>query len=619
MKQRILFGLLLAFVALGGPALAVAEGAQLATGAAAATTSAAAPAESDEEAPEELTIVVTASRIPQELLDVPISVEVIDGATLVQAGVETLGEALRLAAGISVRETGSRSGIEQMSIRGASAEQVLVLVDGVPVASPQGSLNLAELPLAHVERIEIVKGPGSALYGADAVGGVVNIITSAPVDLRGWEIRAEGAPGDLDLQGAFGGTWQEAHYRVSGGYVGSEGHRPDSEYTEYRLGARIDRELSPSSEASLRFEWFASEAGVPGSTVWPTPGALRTDRHAWIDLSYLQDLSSGQLQTVLYQRTSRRTYDDTFGNSRHDTSTLGGEVQADLPSDVGVLTLGASGRRDRVDSTDLEGGVKSALSGALFAQLVRDVTERVTVTMGVRADAHSSYPAPISPRAGVRVALGPAATLRASVGRAFRAPTFDDLYWTGSGNPDLLPEDGWTYEIGLRSESGPVSVDVAAFRRNIDNLIRWADLDNDFIWTPENVASSRTDGLEATLTAALGRKVTASLRWTVLEATDLSTGDAIPFIPAHEGGATLHYAGRKSSAFLDLQHRGERPDGSGGVLPAHTVLNGRLSYAVSEGLEVYVEGKNLFDTVYEEQPGYPLPGRVVRFGAVFAY
>ena len=141
----------------------------------------------EQDALDDFTIVVTASRIPQELLDVPVSVDVIDGAELAQAGVETLGEALRLVAGISVRQTGSRSGIEQMSIRGSSAEQVLILVDGVPVASPQGSLNLAQIPIAQVERIEVVKGPGSALYGANAVGGVVNIITSASTSLRGWE------------------------------------------------------------------------------------------------------------------------------------------------------------------------------------------------------------------------------------------------------------------------------------------------------------------------------------------------------------------------------------------------------------------------------------------------
>ena len=488
----------------------------------------------EQDALDDFTIVVTASRIPQELLDVPVSVDVIDGAELAQAGVETLGEALRLVAGISVRQTGSRSGIEQMSIRGSSAEQVLILVDGVPVASPQGSLNLAQIPIAQVERIEVVKGPGSALYGANAVGGVVNIITSASTSLRGWEVRAEGGAGDLEFQGAYGGSWQETHYRLSGGYIRSEGHRPNSEYTEYRFGGRIDRELSPTSEVGLRFQWLSAEAGVPGSTMWPTPDGFRTDRQAWVDLSYLQDLSFGQLETVLYQRTYRRTYEDTFGSSRHDTRTLGGEVQTDLFLGEGVLTLGASGRSDRVESTELEGGEKSAWSGAIFTQLVQDVTESLTVTLGMRADAHSSYPAPLSPRAGIRMALGPTATLRASVGRSFRAPTFDDLYWAGSGNPDLLPEDGWSYEIGLRRELGPVSVDVAAFRREIDNLIRWADPDNDFIWTPENIASSRTDGLETTLTAALGPNLTAALRWTALDSTDLTTGDPIPFIPIHE-------------------------------------------------------------------------------------
>lgn len=615
----VLLGLLLTVLSPGALALALPGGTGPAPGATDPPNATTVDERDEENHNEDLTIVVTASRIPQELLDVPVSVEVLDGATLAQAGVETLGEALRLAAGISVRQTGARSGIEQMSIRGSSAEQVLILVDGMPVASPQGSLNLALVPIAHVERIEIVKGPGSSLYGANAVGGVVNVITRPAADLEGWELRVEGAPGDLALQGAFGGTWQETHYRINGGYIRSEGDRPNSEYTEYRFGGRVDHELSPSSEVSLRFEWLSADAGVPGSTFWPTPDAFQTDRHAWVDLSYLQDLDFGQLEATLYQRTYRRTYGDTFGTSRHDGSTLGGEVQTDIPLGAGVLTLGASGRTERVKSTDLADDEKSAVSGALFAQVVQDVTERVSVTLGVRADAHSSYPAPLSPRAGIRVALGPGATLRASAGRSFRAPTFDDLYWALGGNPNLLPEDGWSYEVGLRQEFGSVSVDVAAFRREIDNLIRWADPDNDFIWTPENIASSRTDGLEATLAATLGRGVTASLHWTALAATDLTTGDPIPYIPEHEGGATLHYIRERISAYVSVQHRGDRPDGSGNALPAYTVVNGKLSYALGEGLEVYLEGKNLFDEAYEELPGYPLPGRVVRFGAVYTY
>ena len=118
------------------------------------------------------------------LEDVPVSVTVIDQKELKAAGVKILADALRLGPGITVQSNGGRSATQQAFIRGSTSTQILVLLDGAPVASPQGALNLADVPVSMVERIEVVRGPGSALYGADAVGGVINIITTGEFAIR---------------------------------------------------------------------------------------------------------------------------------------------------------------------------------------------------------------------------------------------------------------------------------------------------------------------------------------------------------------------------------------------------------------------------------------------------
>lgn len=571
----------------------------------------------DNTAPE-YTVVVTASRLIQVLEDVPVSVTVIDQKELKAAGVKILADALRLGPGITVQSNGGRSATQQAFIRGSTSTQILVLLDGAPVASPQGALNLADVPVSMVERIEVVRGPGSALYGADAVGGVINIITTPASLQSGGNVQARIGGGEVEVLASHAGRIGRTDYAVTAGHVRSKGHRPNSDYEGEHLRVRIDQELSAFSEAYAQLSWMRGDSGVPGSTYFPTsPDAHQKDVQFRTEAGYTRELSNGMVRAMLYGRRYEREYKD-FGTDEHLTTTWGVELQRDFDIDTGTLTVGVTARSDVANSTQLDGGKKSARSAALFGQLVRPLTERVAANLGARWDWHSAYPAPISPRAGVRIRVSPTGVLRLSAGRSFRAPTFDDLYWGGVGNPDLKPESGWSYEAGYRQNLSRGHLDVALFQRNTEDLIQWAE-GADGMWRPYNVAQSRVRGADVTLSWKLTERLVLTNQWTLLDARDAVSGQRLPYVPRHEGRVIASYSQGDINAHLALQYRGDRKASTGESMLAYTVVNARLHRQLSPYLEVYVEGDNLLNVEYEETRGYPMPGRRLGVGAVLSF
>ncbi len=564
------------------------------------------------------TIVVTAGRLPQAVEEIPASVYVLERDEIVDSGARHLADALRLVPGASVVSYGSPGAAQQVSLRGSTSQQVLVLVDGLPVAAPQGAFDMAHIPVTMIDRIEVVSSPASALYGADAVGGVINVITTSAGSSRESQISVRSGAGEVGVVATNSGVMDRTYYTLTGGHSQSDGHRPNSDHQERHIRLRLDQELSPISEGSLQITLLNAESGVPGSTLFPLVDARQRDLQLRSELSYLRDLSMGQLQADVYLRRHVREYADSFSASRHQTVTLGGEVQRDLTLRAGTLSWGLAARTDRVTSTDLDGGVRSAASGALFAQLLHDFDDRLSLMTGLRADVHSAYPAPVSPSIGLRAELTDATVIRLSTGRSFRAPTFDDLYWFGSGNPNLEPEIGWNTEAGVRHDFGWTSADLAVFHRYTENLIQWAPGAGG-VWRPDNIAASRTRGLTVKLVAPLSEGWEASVGVTRLDARDAQSGDLLAFIPPIEANGGLHYSHGPLRAHVSVHHRGARPTSSGGEMPPYTLLNGQMSRPLGTGWELAVQGENLLDVEFSEAEGYPMPGRRVWIGLSYQF
>jgi vitamin B12 transporter len=560
--------------------------------------------------------VVSPGRRPQPAAASPASVSVLTGADLRRLGVRTVGEAIAFVPEAQARAYGGPGSLITPSIRGSSAEQVLVLLDGIPLNGVfAGTVDLSTIPIDDVERIEVLRGPFSAIYGSGALGGVISIITRrrAPPSLAA----GGGSLGAISLAASGGGV-----ARLSLRYDSTGGDRPNS---DLRAGAFSLRLGEVKDEAKNTRSWdlnlLATSAarGAPGSTAFPTPLARQDDRR--IAAAFTAQRTSGMFtdRWRLTAHLDRIAYrDPLFGlDDRHDGAAWGAEWLRTLRvSDRRVVAIGVDASMQQLSSTSV--GERSATSGALYLQDDRALGERVVVSGGLRADWHSVFGAQINPRIGLVYFVRPDLRLRLAAGRTYRGPTFADLYYPfdgfAAGNPNLRPEQAWSVDAGIESSIRPgLVVRAAAFWSDVRDLIVWMP-DAAFVWSPQNVGAASVLGASAELDGALSAvwRARGSLTW--MRVADASGGLDLPNRPRVSGSLSLTRSlYRGASLTASAVFAGERFADAANTLrlPAYMTAALTAQVPVSEALLLRATIQNLFDARYEPVQGYPAPGRTV--------
>jgi vitamin B12 transporter len=456
------------------------------------------------------TVRVTAvSRIPSSLVTPFRSIQVLDRARLERLPALTVADFLATSPGVDVR---ARSPAQaDVALRGSTYGQVLILVDGVRVSDVQtGHFNLdLAVPLDMIERIEILEGPGSAIHGADAIGGVINVVTrhGGPAgNARVWA-GSFGGRGAAALGGAALGS-----LRVRGGadFGHSSGHRPGTDF-EIAQG-RLAAELPVGGGRAVADVGIGARDFGAADFYAPYPSLERT-RSTTATLRYD---SRADLHWSVTARAATRRHSDLFTLTRDDPALYQnrhvswqstGEVLARyVASPAWALAVGAEATDLRLASERL--GDRRETRGAVFTEATLGRARGVTLNAGVRLDHSSAYGAFISPSAAVSLPLARAVWVRGSVSRGFRAPTWTERYYedpANVGDPDLRPERFVAGEIGLRLfPTWRVRLDVAGFTRDAEALIDWAKptgADAATPWRTMNVASASYRGIEAQLDA----------------------------------------------------------------------------------------------------------------------
>lgn len=555
--------------------------------------------------------VVSPGRRPQPAAASPASVSVLTGAELRRLGVRTVGEAIAFVPETLARAYGGPGSLISPSIRGSSAEQVLVLLDGIPLNGVfAGTVDLSTIPIDDVERIEVLRGPFSAIYGSGALGGVISIVTrrrAAPSLAAGG-----GSLGTVSLAASGGGD-----ARLSLRYDSAAGDRPNSDLRAGAFSLRLGETKGPRSW-DLSLLATSAARGTPGSTAWPTPLARQDDRR--IAAAFTAQRTSGMITdrwrlTAHLDRIGYR--DPPWVDALHDGTAWGAEWQrAVRVSDRRVVALGADAAVQRLSSTSV--GERSATSGALYIQDDRALGERVVVSGGLRADWHSVYGAQINPRIGVVYFARPDLRLRLAAGRTYRGPTFAALYYPfdgfAVGNPNLRPEQAWTMDAGFELSLRPgLAVRAAAFWSDVRDLIVWMP-DDAFIFSPRNVGVASVLGASVELDGALSAvwRARGSLTW--MRVVDASSGLDLPNRPRLSGSLSLT-RGLRGGASLAASavFVGERFADAANTLrlPAHMTAGLTAQVPVSDALLLRASIQNLFDARYEPVQGYPAPGRTV--------
>jgi vitamin B12 transporter len=572
-------------------------------------------------------IVVSATRLARPAAETGSAVTVINAEALRRRQYAFVADALRDAAGVAIARNGSAGGVASARFRGAASGQTLVLIDGVVVndpAAPQGGFNFANLDLVDIERIEILRGPQSILYGADAIGGVVSITTAG----------AGAAPLYAFVEGGFFGT-------VRGGATAAVGD--DESFLRMTVsGIRMDG--VSRADGGLESDGYRSlAASLRGraalSRVWSVEGTARfSDSRAEIDgfpppsfsladtfeIEDTRDYSfSGVLRhsdgrgpeglngalTFAYAAIDRRNADQGAVTFAADGDRLTTDYIGALPLTNGLRFVG--GAEVEQTSVDVSGVEESATSGAVFGLLEAEAFDRLVVSAGARRDEFSNFDGATTARIAAAWSGWSGWVLRASWGEGFRAPTLFELNFDQFGitpNPNLRPERATGFDAGVERRFGgadPVlTARATVFRTRVRDQIDFDFLGNGYF----NIDRTRTRGLELEVDWRLAKALRGSIAYTLTDAVDIRTGDELLRVPRHKGTAVIDWTPASpltlSASVIVNGREADFPAPNA----AFVRLDLRAAWALSERFELYGRVENATDTDYQDVSGYGEPG-----------
>jgi vitamin B12 transporter len=558
------------------------------------------------------TLVVTASVEPETREDLAATVDVVDREEIETRQANLVLDLLRELPGLAVTQSGSPGKLASVFSRGTSSSQTLVLLDGVVLNDPVlGAFDWSTLATDGLDRVEVARGPFSALWGSGAVGGVVQLITRTP-DRARTALRLEGGSDSYRRAGADAaaplGNWGldvAGHSRRGEGVVDNDFFDSD--------GVRARLELAAAGRGRLGLLADAGEAtvGLPYD-YFGTPSPERRQRSrsrlwalpaSWSDAAWRVEAEAARHDTHLAISDPNDPFAASTDDARRDQ--LRATVRRELGG-RGWLAAGFEEQRESASSASAFGaGLDDAhaTTRAAFAQ-GSWAPGRLRLDLGVRRDDHSAFGGATSLKAGAVVALGSGARLRASYGESFRAPSLGDLYFPGFGNPDLRPERGRSWELGVEGGSGALTARLVAFDNELENLIQFDLLRG----LPYNIGRARSRGLEAGLELRRGGwHARAGATW--LDAEDRVTGEPLPRRPEASGDLVADWSGRRAGVGASVRWVGPRRDVGGVPLAGYVVSDLVGSWTWSARVASYARVENAFGRSYQEAFGYPAPGR----------
>ncbi len=592
------------------------------------------------------TIVVTGTREPQPIDRLAGDVVVIDAQAIQSSGADSLEDLLRREAGVQVSRNGGAGQSAGVFIRGASASSTLVLVDGVRIGSATlGQTAFESIALAQIERVEILRGPGSSLYGADAVGGVVQIFTR----------RGEGEPklsgrlavgnyggreGDIGVVGASSGF----DYALTLSHEASTGVsalRPGDVFGNYNP----DDDGFHRSTGQARVGFSPADGHRIGLSVMQSRIDARYDASEFAPPDFAQDASpdfhnrlNTQVAALDYRGTLSPQWTTTAQLSHNEDDTkAGGRLIDRFITRRDQLTwqnayTPAAGQQVVLALERLE---ERAQSSSYAADVKRDNTALVIGYAGtfgaqglqadLRHDDNSGFGAITTGRLGASIEIVPGLRARALAGTTFRAPSFNDLYFPGYGVSGIRPEQGRSFEVGLSWATGLSSASATVYRNEVRDLIGYES--DPALCPPDpsyafgcasNVTRARLQG--ATFSAA-HRLDDLSLRASVdlLDAKDAATGERLARRAAHQENVDVDYDIGDWRFGASLLAVGSRPDG-GKMLAAYETLDLRSRWRFAPGWQFEAKVLNVADRDIEPARDYQQPGRQawigVRYGAL---
>ena len=608
-------------------------------------------------------VVITATRTELPLSEVGQSISVIDAAEIARRQNDTVADLLRTVPGLTVARNGGVGTTTSVFIRGAEAEQTVTLIDGVKLndpSSPGGGFNYANLLTGNIERIEVLRGSQSVLWGSQAIGGVVNIITAKPTDTLAGSVRAQ--YGYRDTQEIVGNVSQSfgpvamslgaGHFRTDGISAFDEalgGNERDG-YSNTGAHARFDIHVSDAVSVDLRGWYSDGKVGIDG---FPPPNFTFADTREYsttreligysaVNVSLLDGRFHNRIAAA-YTQTQRdsfdpdstptQTFDATGRNSRFEY-----QGTFDL-TDALRTTFGAESEESRFITASFGGPPTrgEAHIASQYLELVAQPLTGLTAVAGVRHDHHDRFGDETTSSASAAWTPNQdGTTLRASYSEGFKAPTLYQLQ-SEYGNSLLRPESARGGDVGIEQRlwDNKVQVGVTAFQRTTHDIINFVSCSTPLtgvcvgrpFGTYDNVARARARGVELTAQFNPTDALQLQANYTHANAEDRSSGSAtfgkdLPRRPSKTATVLVDYQwsfGLKTGA--TFTHAGESFDNASNTrrIAGYDLVDVRFAWSVTSKVELQARVDNVLDEKYETVYRYGQLGRAAYAGAQISF
>ncbi|MBR3627843.1 MAG: TonB-dependent receptor [Elusimicrobia bacterium] len=574
-------------------------------------------------------VFLSLTKTAEPLSDLTTNLTVITEEEIKEKSAETLGDIIEGELGIAYKNNGPLGQTQSVFMRGATSSQTLVLVDGRNVNDASlGGADFTAIPASMIERVEIIRGSGAALYGTGAFGGVINVITKKATPLT------------PNVNPYFSyGTFNTINAGITGAYandvvsiliapsmLSSDGYRKNSFYDSKNIFGKIGVNITENSEIVLSGQAYNADIGNPGSLSSPSNTAKQFEDNNYLKLDYNTKIEDFDIQVSGYNANYTRkagdmgaiSYDyitgDPYPNpyfSKYNTVNTGVKGNVTYKE---MLTLGLEWDKTEFKQkdllTDVETMNRNRENSAAYLQAFLTFGD-LTLIPVVRGDLNTDYEDVFTPALSAVYKLTDEIKLSGNVSKVFRAPSFNDLYyptdsWGMSGNPNLKPEKGWSYDLGIEYSVNKFTAMVTGFYIDSQDLIVWG-------MSPDNIGKAKQYGYEVGAKYDMCKEISHKINYTYTRAEDTEAHQDIAYIPMHN----LNYAivvkpikelkisadvsyvtTTKASAYDAVDY-----------LDDYCIVNARVDYQIMKYVSLWVKGNNLTNNDdYQLSYGYPMPG-----------
>lgn len=565
-------------------------------------------------------IVVTATKIPLKVSESPGMTQTIDQDEIEENLTLSLAEILSNQ-GLTVSTYGGDCSVATIRLGGATAEQTMIMIDGIPVLEgTTGMVDLGYLSLAGVEKIEVAHGPLSALYGANALGGVVNIIP----ELTGKPDLLLNLSGGSYTSGRTGLQIKRERWGLALGGNTTEGYRPHSSANGAYLSAQYNLVDEDDAYLKVYSGYRTRKAQIPGDNTPDPYLGNQEDQNFFFNLSGQKDLAGGYGEGKISYQTWDNYYEDLKFNAKdlHQSKRWGTDLAYFYEAGDHRLLSGLSSNYDTFQSTAT--GDHQRRETGIYLQDLWDLSDNLSLQAGLRWDKINDLSA-LSPRIGVTGFLSDRFSLGISYGSAFRAPTINDLYWEPYANPGLKPEKGQRLELTGHWRTAHSLLSANVFQSYIKDGITFSSVS----FRPENIEKLKTTGFSLNSNHQLGL-LTANIGYTFLnkqgwESQTANYSQNLNYFGQHQLALKVRASLGKINVRTGCQMvsgRSQQFDYTTfqeAPMPDYTLFSAGLQYQLNNLFSSSLDWDNIANTAYEIHRGYPMPGSNLRFTISYRY